>query len=280
MQDRVQAIEDEYDRRLGELVEWRMAKLASARGGERETFAVGTNQFHIEYGMSACTAAATAAALYVLMYIAPEEGVVSRDVVPNLPWDTIVETGARLWLEYAGSDAGGANPSGHVDFDQLLGCGGKFCATVKRALETVLEIAGHTDDAVVAAMDPDALPKTLAETVAGLPQRSAGIITATSIDVHGDGHGIGATAAADARAPPDNNNEDGDTGVGVTLAVMRLHGESAEYWIYDSHGGVDTETAALLCRCTTAETAAEVLRELLPTGLFCATIVKRRRARS
>lgn len=275
-----QGIEDEYDRRFAELIEWRLReRLAMTASAQWTSYAVGTNQFHVDYGQNACTAAATAAALYVLNYIAEQDGVASQDVMPNLPWDTIVETGTRLWLEYATSSAGLANPSGHVEFDQLLACGGTFCSTVKRAFEVIVEIAGHTDEAVVAAMDEEALPKTLRWMVKDIPPRSAAIVTATSVDVHRDGHGIGAESAAMARAPlpPDNNNSSERGGVGVTLVVMRL--ADTDYWVYDSHGSVDTESRALLCHCRTAGAAAAVLTQQLPTGLYCTTVVKRRRAR-
>lgn len=257
MQDRIGLIEAEYDRRLNE---WRATRMR---------FTVGTNQFNVDYGRNACTAAAAAAVLYVLSYIAPKPGLSARDVMPNLPWETIVETGARLWCEYAMSPEGERNPSGHVEFDQLLACGGEFCTTVKRALEVINEIAGHTDDGVVRAMDAGALPKTLCETIETIPALAAAVITATSVDIHGDGHGVGAAAAATARGPSEEV-----VGVGVTLAVLHV---SDEYWVYDSHGAVDTDAGALLCCCETAETAADLLREQLPTGLYCATIVKRRR---
>lgn len=268
------AIESEYDRRLSELLGWRLHEISAARAlVDRANFSVGTNQFHIDHGRNACTAAATAAALYVLSFIAHEEDVRSMDVMPNLPWDTIVTSGTRLWLEYAESPAGKRNPSGHVEFDQLLACGGQYCGTVQRAFEIIVEIAGHTDDVVVAAMDKGALPLTLRDCVMQIPVRGACIITATSIDVHGDGHGIGAESAADARSP-DNNTE----GVGSTVVVMRLADDSdGGFWIYDSHGNVDTEHAALLCHCKTPEATAVVLSEQLPVGLYCAVVFKRKR---
>jgi hypothetical protein len=265
MQDRVRKIEDEFDRRFAALLEWRTDQIARASHGMCVRFPVGTNQFYIKGGMSACTATATAAALFFLTYIASKEGVVACEIIPNLPWDDIVTTGVRLWLEYAQSATGRKNSSGHVAFNQLLGCGGKFCSTTNRALKVIAEIAGHTDDGVVQAMDPEALPKTLTDTINAIPPRAAAIITATFGNIH-----------ADADVSVDSISIDGGgVGLGVTLAVLRLYGEPAEYWIYDSHGSADTGKAALLCHCTTAEAAVNVLGEQLPAGLFSATVVTR-----
>ncbi len=226
-------------------------------------YPVGENQFHVQFGRSACTAAALAASLYTLHYVASMEIDDETQTMPNLPWSTIVNTGARLWREYVRA----ARRPGFVECGELLGCGGKFCTTVKGALEVVEEVAGHTDNAVVAVMDPDSLVSTLVQFVEKIPSRSAGVITAMCGNAH---------EAATANVGDNNNRVAVGEEVAATVAVFRISlGDS--YWIYDSHGGPDTGGAALLCDCPTAESAAAALASQLPDGLFSATIYRRRR---
>lgn len=244
-------VDADYERGLAELrdVRDRAREAARARFGStpEERFAVGTNQFHVAHGRTACTAAAAAAALYVLNFVADEAD--PAGAMLRVPWDVVVESGARLWLEYADSATGrAASPGGHVAFEQLMACGGMYCSTVRRVVRTVAEVAGHTNDAVTAVLDTGAGAVTLTAAVVQMPPDSAMIITATA--------GAGAADAA-----------------GATVAVVRFG--RGDCWVFDSHGARDTRDAALLCHCASAGAAALVLAEQLPDGLFSAAIVQR-----
>ena len=219
---------------------------------------MGSNQFQVRNGRNACTAAAVGAALYVLNYIAVEEELVDEtETMVHLPWEDIVQTGARLWREYASSDsARSRGADAHVECGELLSCGGPRCTTSRANLRVVEEMAGHTNSAVVAAMDPDSIALSLSGCVGRIPMRSAAVITAASANAFDGG---------------DNNRK--EVTVASTIAVMRL--ASDNYWIYDSHGGPTTQQAALLCLCGTVEAAAAVVREQLPSGLYSATLYKR-----
>ena len=258
--DQLGRINDEYDRRLAALLEWRLVQTERIKAkSARTNFAVGSNQFQVRNGRNACTAAAVGAALYVLNYIAVEEELVDEtETMVHLPWEDIVQTGARLWREYASSDsARSRGADAHVECGELLSCGGPRCTTSRANLRVVEEMAGHTNSAVVAAMDPDSIALSLSGCVGRIPMRSAAVITAASANAF-DGGG-------------DNNRK--EVTVASTIAVMRL--ASDNYWIYDSHGGPTTQQAALLCLCGTVEAAAAVVREQLPSGLYSATLYKR-----
>ena len=265
-------VEAEYDRRLVELIEWRRQcyiRLGTAEAELKYTeYPVGENQFHVQHGHNACTAAAVAASLYVLTYVAPVL-VVGEEVgtMPILPWTTIVNTGAKLWIEYTVAKG----RAGFVECRELLACGGTLCATVERALNVVEELAGHTTPSVVSDMHPDAPAYTLRALVERMPARSAAVVTAVEdapsvvrYDVVG--------AAVDLTTASHGSRSAG------TVSVFRnSDAEAGPYWIYDSHGGADTDTAALLCHCTTSLAASAALSDLHPTGFFSATIFTRAR---
>ena len=257
--DQLRRINEEYDRRLAALLEWRLVQTERLKAkAARTDFSVGSNQFQVRNGRNACTAAAVGAALYVLNYIASQDRLADEtETMVHLPWEDIVQTGARLWSEYAASDSARARGAdAHVECGELLSCGGAKCTTVRANLRVVEEMAGHTDSAVVAAMDPESIALSLSGCVGKIPQRSAAVITATSANVFDGG---------------DNNRK--EAAVASTIVVMRL--TSDNYWIYDSHGGPTTLQAALLCCCGTVEAAAAVIREQLPSGLYSATLYKR-----
>jgi hypothetical protein len=277
--DELRRIDVEFQRRSEELLQWRLDARARAEHAFPYTvYPVGTNQFHVQHGRNACTAAALAAALYVLNYTAPnvreDDTSVEAQTVEmcKLPWLTIVKTGARLWTEHMQN----ASAEYHVEVGELLASGGEQCSIVNAAMETVEESAGHTDPAAVAAMDPDSIARRLSHCVQSMPKRTALVVTATSMDVHGDSHGTA--------APVDNNNayaqlvEDDDEDVAATVVVIHLAGDV--WWVYDSHGSVNTGNAALLCSCLTTEAVETVLREQLPNGLYSATLFRRKRRTS
>ena len=261
--DELGRIDAEYGRRLTELLEWRLQETERAKARYAHAdFSVGSNQFQVANGRNACTAAAVSAALYVLNYIASQDVLEDEtETMVHLPWEDIVQTGAWLWSEYAASDAAQERgPDAHVECGELLSCGGVKCSTVHKALHVVEEMAGHTDSAVVAAMDPDSIALSLSGCVDKIRKRTAAVITATS---------------ANAFASDDNMREATNAS---TIVVMRL--ASDNYWIYDSHGGTTTQQAALLCLRGNVEAASAVVREQLPSGLYSATLYKRNVARS
>ncbi len=260
--DELGRIDEEYEHRLADLVAWRLQQTERVKARfVRTDFSVGSNQFQVTNGRNACTAAAISAALYVLNYIASQDVLVDEtDTMVNLPWEDIVQTGAWLWSEYAASDVAlGRGPDAHVECGELLSCGGTRCTTVSGALQVLEEMAGHTDSAVVAAMDEDSIALSLSGCVEKIQKRTAAVITATS---------------ANAFASDDNMQEAANAS---TIVVMRL--ASDNYWIYDSHGGSTTRQAALLCLCGNVEAASAVVREQLPSGLYSATLYKRKSQR-
>ena len=253
--DALKQIEEEYDRRMMDLVAWRLKETERVRAcSARTDFAVGSNQFQVQHGGRACTAVSVAAALYVLNYIAPQDKLVDEvETMLHLPWEDIVRTGAQLWSEYMSTKGPGEDV--FVECGELLACGGRRCATTQRRLRVVEEMAGHTDSSLVAGMDPESSAISLSGFVERIPIRTVAVVTATSADTfEGD------------------NNRQGEEIAG-TLAVIRL--ASDNFWIYDSHGGTVTQQAALLCLCGTVAAAAAVIRDQLPSGLYSATVYKR-----
>lgn len=257
LQGEYRRIDEEFQRRSEELLQWRLDAMTEVkRKLPHACYSVGTNQFHIKSGRSACTPMSVAAALYVLNYVASDvetgDVEIQSSAMRHLPWETIGKTGARLWREYM-RESGGKDD--FVEVGELLRCGGEYCDIVRKNLEIVEEMAGHVDAAVVASMDPDSLVRTLAECAHLMPDRSALVVTATS--------------------PFSDNNSSAVDDVASTVVIMRLKGDV--WWVFDSHGGPDTNTSAFLASCMLPEAVEAVLKDQLPNGLFSATLFKRKR---